>query len=331
MNLRGDQLDQHLAKTLAPLYVIHGDEALLALEAADAIRAKARAEGCSERDVFVSERGFDWSALTHAAAGRSLFADRKLIELRIPTGKPGPDGGEVIEGYCANLVTENVTIVSVPRLSKKDQSTGWFTALSRAGNVVDVYTVERTRLPQWIAMRLTKQKQNADAEGLAFIADCVEGNLLAAHQEIQKLGLLYPAGTISFDQIRAAVLDVSRHDVFQLSEAMLAGDHARAVKVVESLKSEGEQAPRVVWVLAEELRALARIQTGMQSGRAVNDLLRENRVWGEPRTSLVSSAARRVTRTSLEAAILHVSRCERMSKGVPRRGEAGDVWDELLR
>lgn len=331
MNLRGDQLDQHLAKALAPLYVIHGDEPLLALEAADAIRAKARAEGCSERDVFVSERGFDWSALAHAAAGMSLFADRKLIELRIPTGKPGPDGGEVIEAYCANLVTENVTIVSVPRLSKKDQSTGWFSALSRAGIVVEIYAVERARLPQWISMRLTKQKQSADAEGLAFIADCVEGNLLAAHQEIQKLGLLYPAGAISFDQIRAAVLDVSRHDVFQLSEAMLAGDHARAVKVVESLKSEGEQPPRVVWVLAEELRALARIQTGMQSGRAVNDLLRENRVWGEPRTSLVSRAVRRVTRTSLEAAILHVSRCERMSKGVPRRGEAGDVWDELLR
>jgi DNA polymerase III subunit delta len=331
MQIKAEQLETYLARSLAPLYVIHGDEPLLSLEAADAIRTKARAAGCAERDVLVAERGFDWSALAHAAAGMSLFADRKLVELRIPSGKPGTEGADAIVAYCENLVTENVTIVSLPRLAKRDQSTPWFVALMAKGHVVEVYPVERARLPQWIAMRLARQKQRADDEALAFVADCVEGNLLAAHQEVQKLALLYPEGPLGFDQVRAAVLDVSRHDVYQLAEAMLAGDRARAVKVIGSLKAEGEQAPRVVWVLAEELRALARIQGGAQSGRSMQDLLRENRVWGEPRSSLVSRAVRNVTRTAIEAAIGHVARCERMAKGVPRAREGGDVWEELLR
>lgn len=331
MQVRADQLEQHLAKALAPLYLIHGNEPLLSLEAADSIRQKARAAGCAERDVFVSERSFDWSALAHAAAGMSLFSDRKLIELRIPTGKPGPEGAQAIETYCANLVTENVTIVSVPRLAKKDQSSGWFAALAAKGVVTDVYAVERARLPAWIAARLARQKQRAEPEALEFVTECVEGNLLAAHQEIQKLGLLYPEGALSFDQVRAAVLDVSRHDVYQLAEAMLSGDRPRAMKVLDSLRGEGEQAPRIVWVLAEELRSLARIQQGAQAGRSLPDLLRENRVWGEPRVSAMTRAARNVTRTAIESAIRQAARCERMAKGVPAQREIGDVWDELLR
>ena len=330
MQLRADQLEQHLSRGIGPLYVIHGDEPLLALEAADAIRAKARAEGCSERDVFAVERGFDWSELTHAAAGMSLFADRKLIELRIPTGKPGPDGGAVIERYCERVVTENVTLVTVPRLAKREQQGGWFAALGRAGHIIEVYAVERARLPQWIAGRLARNKQRASDAALQFLADSVEGNLLAAHQEVQKLALLHPAGEIDFDQRRAAVLDVSRHDVSQLGEAMLAGDRRRAMKVLDSLRAEGEAPPRLVWVLAEELRTLARVQQAAQGGRASNDALRENRVWGEPRTGLMTRAVRRITRTDLEAAILHAGRCERMSKGVPRTSEVGDVWTELL-
>lgn len=332
MILRADQLEQHLAANLAPLYVIHGDEPLLSLEAADAIRRKARAAGCEERDVFVAERNFDWSALAHSAAGMSLFSERKLIELRIPTGKPGTDGGEAIESYCASLVTENVTLVSVPRLAKRDQSTGWFAALARVGTIVEVYPVERARLPAWIAARLARQRQRAATEALDFITECVEGNLLAAHQEIQKLGLLYPEGTLAFDQVRSAVLDVSRHDVYQLAEAMLAGDRSRALKVLESLRGEGEQPPRIVWVLAEELRSLSRIQQGAQSGRSISDLLRENRIWGEPRTSLMTRAARGVTRTAIERSILQAARCERLAKGVPHPRETGSgIWDELLR
>jgi DNA polymerase-3 subunit delta len=324
--LRADQLDQSLARSLAPLYVVHGDEPLLALEAADAIRVKARAAGCAERDVFIVERGFDWRRLAHAQAGMSLFADRKLIELRIPGGKPGTDGAQALQDYCANLVEENVTLVALPRLPRAEQSSAWFSALSERGLVVNVYPVERAKLPLWIGARLARQKQSADEETLRFIADSVEGNLLAAHQEIQKLALLCPAGKLSFEDVRGAVLDVSRHDVYQLAESMLAGDCERAVRVLESLRGEGEQPLRILWVLTEDIRAIARIQAGLAAGRAIPELLRENRIWGEPRLTLMANSVRRFRRPAIEAALAHAASIDRMAKGIGK----GDVWDELL-
>ena len=326
IQIRADQLDANLARALQPLYVIHGAEPLLSLEAADAIRVKARADGCSERDVFVVERGFDWARLTHSAADMSLFSERKLIELRLSTGKPDAAGAQVLEAYCAKLVIENVTIVSVPRLAKRDQSSAWFSALSQAAVVVNVYDIPRGELPTWLSRRLARQKQTASNEALGFLADAVEGNLLAAHQEIQKLGLLYPAGNLDFEQVRSAVMNVARHDVYQLAEAMLAGDAVRAARVTESLRGEGEQAPRVLWVLAEELRSLARIQRGSAGGRAVADLLRENRVWGEPRSGLMTRAVRQITPERVRAALVAAARVDRISKGIGK----GDVWDELL-
>lgn len=324
--LRADQLDQHLARGVGPLYVIHGDEPLLSLEAADAIRAAARKAGCAERVVLAVERGFDWAQLGHAAADMSLFAERKLIELRIPNGKPGTEGSTAIERYCAHLVEENVTMVSVPRLTKADQNSGWFTALSERGAVVNVFPIERARLPQWIGARLARQKQRADEPTLAFLADCVEGNLLAAHQEIQKLALLCAEGMLPFEQVRDAVLNVARHNIYQLAEAMLAGDAVRAARVADSLRGEGEEPLRVLWVLAEEVRALARIQTGLATSRPLPELLRENRVWGEPRLSLMGNAVRRVKSAAAHAALERAALIDRMIKGVAK----GDVWDELL-
>lgn len=325
MQLKADQLESHLERGLQHLYVIHGAEPLLSLEAADLIRTKARASGCAERDVFVVERGFDWSHLQHAASGLSLFSDRKLIELRIPTGKVDATGAAAIESHCAKLAAENVTIVSLPRLAKREQSSAWFTALSE-GVVVNVFDIARAELPGWLSRRLARQKQSADAETLAFLADAIEGNLLAAHQEIQKLGLLCPPGKLAFDDVRSAVMNVARHDVYQLAEAMLAGDAARASRVLDSLRGEGEQAPRIVWVLGEEIRALARIQTGLAGGRALPELLRENRIWGEPRATLMGRAVRRVQPAAAHAALAAAARADRLSKGIGR----GDVWDELL-
>ncbi|MSQ19332.1 MAG: DNA polymerase III subunit delta [Betaproteobacteria bacterium] len=324
--LRADQLDQHLAKHLLPLYVIHGDEPLLSLEVADAIRMKARAAGCAERDIFVAERGFEWARLNHAAADMSLFSDRKLIELRIPNGKPGDAGAEAITTYCSHLVEENVTLVNLPRLSKTDQSSKWFTALSERAMVVNVFPVERARLGLWIGARLARQKQRADDAALAFMADAVEGNLLAAHQEIQKLGLLYPEGSLTIEQIRTAVLDVSRHDVYQLAEAMLAGDAVRTTKIVQSLHGEGEQVLRLLWVLSEEIRALGRIADGLGNGRSAQELLRDNRIWGEPRQTLIVRAARTVRPAAIEAALSHAANIDRLAKGIGK----GDPWDELL-
>ena len=324
--LRLDQLDAHLARQLAPLYVIHGDEPLLALEATDAIRKRARAAGFTERTVMVSERGFKWGELHAAGASMSLFGDRKIIELRIPTGKPGTDGAEAIKAHVASLTGDVLTLVSVPRLDRATQESAWFRALAGAGTVISVYPVDRARLPDWIATRLARQKQRASRETLAFLADCVEGNLLAAHQEIQKLALLLPEGEVDFESVRAAVLNVARFDASQLPEAMIAGDLTRFTRVLDGLRAEGEAAPRMVWLVAEEIRAVARVQTGIGAGRQLPDLFRENRVWGEPRQRAIAAAARRLPADALQSALTHVARIERVSKGVAK----GDAWDELL-
>jgi len=325
--VRADQLDTHLARGLAALYVIHGDEPLLALEAADAIRAKARAEGYSERDVHLVERGYDWSRLAASAASLSLFATRRIIELRVPSGKPGTDGAEAIGAYCARLPEDTLTLVTLPRLDRAGQNSAWFGALAAAGVVVNVFPVDRKQLPLWIGARLARQKQRASEAALAFVADCVEGNLLAAHQEIQKLSLLHPPGELSFEQVRDAVLDVARFEVSQLSEAMLAGDRVRLARVLDGLAGEGEAPPRVLWVMAEDVRAVARVQAGLVTGRNVADLLREARVWGDARQRLVGTAARRMAREALEAALAHAAAIDRTIKGLAK----GNPWDELLR
>jgi DNA polymerase-3 subunit delta len=324
--LRFEQLEAHLSRELRPLYAIHGDEPLLALEAADAIRARARASGFSERVVLAAERGFHWGELAASGANRSLFGDRKLIELRLATGKPGADGAAAIEAFCGNLPPDALTVVTLPRLDKAGQASSWFRAIERQGIVVNVYPVERSRLPEWIAARLARHKQRASAETLQFLADCVEGNLLAAHQEIQKLGLLLPAGELEFEAVRAAVMNVARYDALKLTEAMLSGERARLARMLEGLRGEGEAPPRVLWILAEEIRAIARVQNGIAAGRPLADVLREARVWGDARQTLVGRAARKLPRAALLAALEHAAKVDRVVKGIVK----GDAWDELL-
>jgi DNA polymerase-3 subunit delta len=325
VSLRAEQLETHLSKSLAGVYVIHGDEPLLALESADAIRAAARRKGCEEREVFTAERGFDWSELAQAGASQSLFGGRKIIELRMPSGKPGTQGAAAIQAYCERLGKENVTLVTVPRLRKDDQNSRWFLALAGAGIVVDVYPVERARLPEWIGARLARQGQRASAEALGFLADRVEGNLLAAHQEVQKLGLLLPKGELSAEQVNEAVANVARYDAYDCAAALLAGDAARYVRVLDGLRGEGESPVFILWALAEELRALQRIQQGLEAGRQIEQLLRENRVWGE-RQAPVRAAAKRYPRAALERALAHAARIDRATKGVG----PGAPWDEFI-
>jgi DNA polymerase-3 subunit delta len=332
MQLRAEQLEAHLAnaqarssRSLASVYVIHGDEPLLALEAADAIRAAARAGGCDDREVLSVERSFDWSELAQAGASQSLFGGRKIIELRLPSGKPGTQGAAAICAYCERLGKENVTLVSVPRLRKDDQNSRWFLALAGVGIVVDVYPVERARLPEWIGARLARQGQRAVPEALGFLADRVEGNLLAAYQEVQKLGLLLPKGELSAEQVNDAVANVARYDAYDCSAALLAGNMSRYVRVLDGLRGEGESPVFIVWALAEELRALARIQQGLEAGRTIDQLLRENRVWGV-RQGLLKTAAKLHRREALERALVRAARIDRASKGVG----PGAPWDEFI-
>jgi DNA polymerase III subunit delta len=326
MLLRAEELERHLARGLAPLYVIHGDEPLQSLEAADAIRAKARALGFAEREVLTVERGFDWGLLAASGANLSLFSSKKLIELRIPGGKPGTEGAAAIVQYCSALVADVLAIVTLPKLDRRSQDTAWFKALTREGALINTFQVERAQLPQWIAARLARQKQKASRETLQFLADSVEGNLLAAHQEIQKLGLLFPPGELDFDAVCGAVLNVARYDAFKLNEAMLAGDKARLARMLDGLKSEGEAPPKILWVLSDEIRAVAKVQAGLAQGEDLQRLYGNNRVWGEARQRAVAAAARRLKATALAAALRHAARIDRTIKGLAR----GDVWDELL-
>jgi DNA polymerase-3 subunit delta len=329
MQLRLDALDAHLAKSLAPLYVITSDEHLLALEAADKIRKTARAQGLTEREVLVVERSFKWGELLAANQSQSLFGDRKLIELRIPTGKPGKDGGQALQEYVNALSPDNVTLITLPKLDWQTQKSAWVPALQQAGVYIDIPLVERTQLPAWIGARLAAQRQSADKQSIDFIADRVEGNLLAAYQELQKLALLHPEGKLSFEQIHDAVLNVARYDVFKLNEAMLSGDAARLVRMLDGLKGEGEALPLVLWAMAEEIRTLLKLKSGVAQGRALGMLLKEYRIWG-PRERMMDPALRRLKLSTLEAALQEAAQIDKMVKGLRAKAFAGDAWDALL-
>jgi DNA polymerase III subunit delta len=343
MQLRLDALEPHLTKGLAGLYVVYGDEHLLAQEACDRIRATARAAGFTDRSVFTVERGFDWSSLLGASQSMSLFGDRQLVELRIPSGKPGKEGADALKALAAGAApnADVLTLVTLPRLDAATQKSGWFTALSDAGVALKIDPVERAQLPAWVGQRLAQQGQRVAAgeEGrraLQFIAERVEGNLLAAHQEIQKLGLLYPQGVLSFEQIHDAVLNVARYDVFKLNEAMLAGDVSRLSRMLDGLRGEGEAAVLVLWAVVEEVRTLLRIKRGVASGKPLAMLLRENRVWG-PRERLVGPALSRVTETALEKGLALAAKLDRQVKGLSggtpgnhRHDPPPDPWSGLF-
>ena len=314
MQISLHQLGSHLQRGLRSLYTVHGDEPLLQQEALDAIRQQARAEGYTERTSHtVMGAHFDWSEVLASGGSLSLFADRQIVEIRIPSGKPGKDGSaalqQLAEGASGNDST--LTLVSLPRLDKATKTSAWFLALDNHGVTVQVDPVERSALPQWIAQRLSRQGQRAEAgeagqRTLQFFADRVEGNLLAAHQEIQKLGLLYPAGegtALTYEQVEAAVLNVARYDVFKLSEAVLAGQALRVQRMLDGLQAEGEAEVLVHYTLAEDIRALHRVKEAMAQGKPLPMALREQRIWGA-REKLFERVLPRVSDVTL-ARLLH--------------------------
>jgi DNA polymerase III subunit delta len=336
MQVRPDQLEVQLARGLKPLYTVYGDEPLLAQEAGDLIRAAARAAGFGERKVFTASGShFDWSAVLGAAQAMSLFADRQLIEIRIPSGKPGKDGSEALQRYCEHLSGDVVTLVQLPRLDFQQTRAAWFGALDAAGVSVRVEAVERKALPVWLAQRLARQGQRVAAgeagqRTLAFFADRVEGNLLAAHQELQKLALLFPAGELGLEQVEAAVLDVARYDVFKLGEAIFAGQVARALRMLDGLRAEGEAAVLVHWTLAEDLRALARARAALDDGKPLPLALREARVWGL-KERLFERALPLLASHQLQYLVEAASVCDGLVKGLRHPEWPDDAWDGLRR
>jgi DNA polymerase-3 subunit delta len=325
MRVAPEHLSRHLQKQLAPLYTVFGDELLLSIEAADLIRAAARQAAYIEREIFTIDHHFNWADLQQRSNSLSLFGERRIMDIRIPSGKPGSQGSSVLEAYCGSLPPDTVTLVTLPKIDKQGSATKWFKALEGAGVMIPVVPVERARLPAWIGQRLEMQGQNAAPDTLQFLADKVEGNLLAAYQELKKLGLLYPAGTLSFDQVKDAVLDVARYDVFRLPAAMMAGETARYIRMLEGLRGEGVALPLIVNTLAGQIRSLALIRKGLDSGKPVAQLLNQIRVWGDQQKPM-ESAAKRLSFKQLVSALMHATKIDRISKGIGK----GDPWDELL-
>ena len=325
MRFETGQLPDRLERELAPLYVVFGEELLLALEAAGRIRASALAAGFEERKILIADAGFDWGALREAGQSLSLFASRRVVDLRIPNGKPGKNGSEALVDYCQSLPEDTITVVSLPALDRHALASRWFGALERTGEAVHAKSVARERLPEWISQRLALQQQKASRETVTFIAERVEGNLMAAYQEIQKLALLFPPGELSFEDVKSAVLDVARFDAFELGATVLRGDRNHFLRMLDGLRGEGAATPLVLWTVAEEARALSRVRALVDNGVSLNQAMQQARVWGA-RQKLLPQALRRLDQQQLLVALRNAARVDRMAKGLAK----GDVWDALL-
>jgi DNA polymerase-3 subunit delta len=338
MQLAPNQLDAHLQKGLKSLYVLHGDEPLLIQEAADAIRAFARTQGFTERSSHtVAGAHFDWSEVLAAGGSLSLFADKQIVELRIPSGKPGKEGSTAIQ-HLAEQSRGNdstLTMVMLPRLDKLTKGGAWFGALESFGVTIQVEPVERGALPPWIAQRLSRQGQRVAAGEagqltLQFFADRVEGNLLAAHQEIQKLALLFPPGELTFEQVEGAVLNVARYDVFKLSEAVLAGQMVRVQRMLEGLQAEGEAEVLVHYTMAEDIRALKRVKDALNQGRPMPMALREQRVWGV-KERLFERVLPRLSESTLAELLQSAHLVDGIVKGLKQPDWPTNNWQALHR
>ena len=318
MKLTPDSLPGHLEQHLLPAYLVSGDEPLLAGEAADAIRARARAAGFTERDVHFLDRGSDWDDVRASAGNMSLFGSRRLLELRLPTGRPGVAGNNALQALLEREDPDTLILILAPRLDRDAQAAQWFRALEAHGGWIPVWPVEADKLVGWLRGRCRRLRLEIAEEALVLLAERTEGNLLAAHQELEKLRLLAPAGAITADAVLAGVADSARFDVFRLSEAVLEGEADRALRVLGGLRSEGTEQTLVLWALTKALRDLWGAVSSPGSGRA------RGGGW-QRQTAALDKAVRRAPRLSFRALTLRAARADRMIKG----RLAGDAWDEM--
>ena len=328
MNIAADRLPDQLARGLAALYVVVGDEPLAAQEAADAIRAAARAAGHSERNVYTVQGRYNWQSIFAGGDNLSLFAERRLTEIRVPSGKPGIDGAKALEAYAARLPADTLTLISLPGLDWKAMKSRWFTTLAAAGVVVEARPIERAQLPAWIDRRLARQGLRADRAALEFLADQVEGNLLAAQQEIDKLALLLPPGAVTLAEVEHAVVDVSRLEADALADALYAGDGARFAQIVTDLRDAGEAVPAILWQVTSAVGLLLRLKSAVTQGESLSGLMRT--LWGrdKQRAPQIERAVKRLGLAQIETALADLALIDRQAKGLER---VGDPWDTLLR
>nr|WP_294838067.1 DNA polymerase III subunit delta [uncultured Methylotenera sp.] len=326
MRLTQAQLASHLPQGLQPIYVLVGSEPLAQRECLDAIRAAANAQGFDERTSLIVERNFNWQQIQNFGQSISLFSSRRLLELNIPNGKPGVDGSKALQALATKPLPDTTIIIILPTLEREAKNSAWFAALEAHAQVLTINEVDAANLPAWIANRLAQHGQRTSQQTLEFLAHQVEGNLLAANQEVQKLSLLYPQGELSDAAVREAVLNVSRYDAFQLGEAVLAGDAERTVRILQGLQDEGENAVAIMNPLMWLLRPLVRIKQAEMRGTNLATAMTNARIYGD-RQVLVKRALSRLSLRQLDAALQKLADIDRMAKGVM----LGDAWLEISR
>ena len=326
MQLGLSQLENHLTQSLKPLYVLVGDEPLAQRESIDAIRAAAKMQGYSERNSLTVDRYFDWQQIQSYGQSISLFTSLRLLEINITSGKPGVDGGKALQVLANQSMPDTCVVIILPKLERDAANSVWFSALEKSAVTIQLNEVEAANLPKWIANRLSLQGQQTSQQTLEFLAHQVEGNLLAANQEVQKLGLLYPKGELSDAVVREAVLNVSRYDSFQLGEAVLTGDTARTIRVLQGLQDEGENAVAVMSPLMWALRPLVRIKQAEMRGENITNAMNSARIYGE-KQALTKRALTRLNLKQLEAALQKLADIDKIAKGVM----LGDAWLEISR
>jgi DNA polymerase-3 subunit delta len=325
MRLKPEQLDQHLQQGLAPVYLVGGDEPQQLSEACDAVRSAARKAGYETREIFSAETGFEWSYLTVCAGTSSIFSDKKLIDLRLPAATPGGEGAKALTAYCQHPPEDTLLLITTGKLSGDALKSRWLQAVDKAGAVIQVWPVEGQELIRWLQQRLQRRGLNVEIEGVRLLAALVEGNLLAAVQEMEKLYILYGEGLVSAQQILDVVADSSRFDVFKLIDSVLLADMNRAMKILSILQAEGIAAPIVLWALTREARTLIKINQTLSLGQNREAVYRTHQI-RENRRLLVSNALNRLGRRDLESILVKSAKADRQIKGQ----EPGDPWETLL-
>ncbi|MGV6816236.1 MAG: DNA polymerase III subunit delta [Thiotrichales bacterium] len=323
MKLSSYQLESHLRKSLFPVYLLAGDEPLQMQECADLIRQTATEQGFTERQVMHVESGYDWSALENEAAAMSLFAERKLLDLRLPTGKPGRDGSAALTGYLERPPEDNLLLITSGKLDKSARNTAWFKAIDRAGGVLQVWDLNPAETLKFVGARLERAGFQPESEAVRLLTERVEGNLLAAVQEIEKLRLLRDPGCLSTDDVLAAVVDSSRYDPFELADAALLGDARRVVKIMEGLQGEDIAVNLILWALTRDVRVLSDFSSLQASGKNPQPALKS--VW-KNRQSMILRAAKRYQAEHWQQLLRFCALIDRTVKGLRQ----GNSWDELL-
>lgn len=321
MKIQANQLSSHLKNSLAPCYLVTGDEHLLVAEALDAIRESARQRGFGMRELHVATTGFDWAQLTASSSNLSLFAERRIIELRLPTGKPGRTGGQAIVDLTGQSGPDTLFIVTAPKLDRSSAASKWAKAIDQKGVSLPIWPIGIRELPGWIANRMRSVGLQPEREVVTLIADRVEGNLLAAGQEIEKLRLLLGEGPVSMEDVSSAVADSSRYDVYKLTDAAMAGDAKRAVRILGGLRSEGVEPVIVMWALARELRTLSTLDDIIRKGGDLGSAMQKNGVWRN-RQGLVRSCIGRHEQGSFLRMLKATGRADAAAKGQL----SGDPW-----